>query len=261
MMSTRGNKDTKNKDINNTNSNNTPSKLNNTQQSDMLELKSDMKEIKSTIQQLASSLTSSHADLNQQITGAMNKINETLAALTTQVNNLQEKDKQRAQQIAEMESRINKLEQQTINQNIEIKFVPETETDPKATIKTIAESVGVVVADADVGKAYRIKRNKNIIIEFTSLSKKKEIMEKIKNHRIDSNTLYENTNKTNNNYIYINDELTPHNRRLLWMAKIKAREHKWKFVWIRDSHIYARRNENSKHIIINNSADIELIYE
>lgn len=190
MMSTRSNKDTKNKDINNTNSNNTPSKLNNTQQSDMLELKSDMKEIKSTIQQLASSLTSSHADLNQQITGAMNKINETLAALTTQVNNLQEKDKQRAQQITEMESRINKLEQQTINQNIEIKFVPETETDPKATIKTIAESVGVVVADADVGKAYRIKRNKNIIIEFTSLSKKEEIMEKIKNHRIDSNTLY-----------------------------------------------------------------------
>lgn len=86
-------------------------------------------------------------------------------------------------------------------------------------------------------------------------------MSKIKNHRIDINTLHDSTNIPTNNYIYINDELTPHNRRLLWMAKIKAKENKWKFVWIRDSHIYARRNENSSTIIINNSADIENINE
>lgn len=260
-MATRSSKDTKNKEVNNLNNNNTPIKNANTQQSDIIEIKSDMKEIKSTMQQLASTLASSHAELSKQMTEAMAKINNTLQTLTTQVNGLQEKDKERSQQISEMENRINKLEQQAINNNIEIKFVPEDERDPKSVIKTIAASVDVDLEEADVSKAYRIKRNKNIIIEFSSLSVKRKIMEKIKSHRIDANTVQHDTNKQNNKFIYINDELTAHNRRALWMAKLKARESNWKFVWVRNGRIFARKNENSPTIIINNNADIENINE
>lgn len=41
------------------------------------------------------------------------------------------------------------------------------------------------------------------------------------------------------------------------MSKTKATECEWKFVWVRNGCIYARKNENSCFIIINNEADLE----
>lgn len=62
-----------------------------------------------------------------------------------------------------------------------------------------------------------------------------------------------------NKFLYINDQLTFNNRRLLWLAKAKAKEAKWKFVWVRNDTIFARKNENSTLFVINNSAYIESI--
>lgn len=53
--------------------------------------------------------------------------------------------------------------------------------------------------------------------------------------------------------------MTANNRRLLWLGKTKAKEHNWKFVWVRNGYIYARKNEKTSPIIITNSADIESI--
>ena len=86
-------------------------------------------------------------------------------------------------------------------------------------------------------------------------------MSKIERHRIDEKIINntEGENSSNVKYIYINDQLTYNNRQLLWIAKTKAHEVKWKFVWVRNGNILARKNENSPSIIINNAADIESI--
>lgn len=89
-------------------------------------------------------------------------------------------------------------------------------------------------------------------------------MSKIHRHRIVVNELNKqnenNINKNNTtNYIFINDQLTPHNRRMLWLAKTKASESKWDFVWVRNGNIIAKKTENSTPIIIYNASDIEVI--
>lgn len=115
------------------------------------------------------------------------------------------------------------------------------------------------ICHVDIGSTYRVRKNNKIIVEFSSLTKKRELMSKLRGHRINANILNVDDNNQANQYIYINDELTPHNRRLLWMAKTKAKECQWKFVWVRSGYVYARKNENSSHIIIKNAADIETI--
>ena len=70
-------------------------------------------------------------------------------------------------------------------------------------------------------------------------------MSKIKRHRIDANIINQDNPDTNNKFIYINDQLTAYNRRLLWTAKTKAKECNWKFTWVRNGSICARKNENS----------------
>lgn len=232
----------------------------NMQQKDIAELKSGINELKTVMQQVAQNLSMLNAS-NIDVKDALTKINETLVNLTGQVNDLKKRDVEKSHQICELDNRIQRLEQQNVNKNIEINNVAEEHLDAAAVVKTISASVGMNISDADIESAYRIKKNNKIIVEFSSLTKKRELMSKIKGHRIDANVLKGDRSDTssNNNYIYVNDELTPHNRRLLWMAKTKAKECGWKFVWVRNGYIYARKNENSTHFIIKNTADIETI--
>lgn len=228
-------------------------------QSDVTELKSDMKELKTTMQQFAANMISLHTELKEQLSSAIIKINETLSSLSSRVNDLNERDREKTTQITEIDQRINKLEQIAICKNIEINNVCDTNIESEIVIKKIAASVGTELCDADISSAYRIKRNNKIIVEFSSLAKKRQLMSKINRRRVDANVLSENTSNPANSFIYVNDELTPRNRRLLWMSKTKAKECGWKFVWVRNGVIYARKNENSSAIVIINATDIETI--
>lgn len=85
-------------------------------------------------------------------------------------------------------------------------------------------------------------------------------MSKIKRHRIEANEINTNGNKDSSvKFIYINDQLTFNNRKLLWIAKTKAHEANWKYVWVKNGNIFARKIENAPSIIINNATDIESI--
>lgn len=215
-------------------------------------VQSDVNEIKTTMQTLAQNINISNTNIREDLQNALATITSAIANLTTQVNDIQYKNDENNKQIYEMNTRINKLEQQAINKNIEINNVQNQQMSADEVIKKIATSLN----------AFRLKINK-IIVEFCSINKKREVMEKIHAHRIDANVLnVEETNETDlntNNYIYVNDQLTANNRRLLWLAKTKAKECNWKYVWVKNGSIFARKIENATAIVINNAADIEAI--
>ncbi|XP_065367204.1 uncharacterized protein LOC135959969 [Calliphora vicina] len=228
-------------------------------QSDVTELKSDMKEIKSQIEMLASNVNTSNLQIKDEIQSALSTITQTLSTLVAQVSQLNDKDKQREKQINNMEMRMNKIEQQMIAKNIEIKNIDNKQISPFDVVKKIAASRNVEIKEEDISKAYRLKRQESkIIVEFLSLDKKTEFMSKIERHRVEASIINSNDNN-NSKYIYINDQLIYNYRQLLWVAKTKAHEANWKFVWVRNGNIFARKNENSPSIIINNAADIESI--
>lgn len=201
----------------------------------------------------------SNLQMQNDVRNALATITSSISNLSKQVSEIVEKDKLREKQINNMDSRINKLEQKIIERNIEIKNVENQQISPLEVVKKIAASRDVAIAEEDILRAYRIKNQKNkIIIEFSSLNKKQELMSKIERHRIDAKNSTE-SNNSSVKFIYINDQLTYNNRQLLWIAKTKARESKWKFIWVKNGNIYARKNENSPALIIKNAADIELI--
>lgn len=196
---------------------------------------------------------------NNYMAESLNKINNTLSNISSQVVELQNKDLEKSKQIREMDNKIRRLEQKALEKNIEITNANAVVMGAEAVVKKVAASVGVDVTDAHIDNAYSIKTKNKIIVEFSSLNKKKEIMRKMKRHRVDENVLDDENNNPTNRFIYINDELTADNRRILWMAKTKAKENGWRYVWVKDGRIYAKRNENCAQIIINNQSDIEKI--
>lgn len=218
--------------------------------------------VEKTIEQLSTNINTSNIQIKDEIQSALSTITTTLTALVDQVKKLNEKDQIRESQISAMDNRINKLEQEMLSKNIEIKNINNQQISAYEVVRAIGMSINVEINERDIDKAYRVKKqNNNIIIEFATLNKKIEFMDKIDRHRIDPKNVKINGENIvdSNTYIYINDHLTYNNRRLLWLAKTKAKEAKWKFVWVRNGTIFARKNENSTLIIINNSTDIEFI--
>lgn len=57
--------------------------------------------------------------------------------------------------------------------------------------------------------------------------------------------------------VFVNDELTQLNRYLLWKTKNKAKELQWKFVWVKDGRIMAKKEETTRIFYIRNEPDIE----
>lgn len=219
------------------------------------DIKLEIKDVKSTMEKL---INSSHVQLTNEIHNALTTITNTLSTLTDQVKELNEKGKQRDIQINLMEIRINDLEQQMISKNIEIKNVTNKQISPIDVVKKIGMSLNVNISEEDISRAHRLKKQENkIVVEFSTTSKKSEFMSKIVRHRVDANMI--NNSDDQNKYIYINDQLSFHNRRLLWLAKTKAKEANWKFAWVRNGHIFAKKNENSPLFTIKNNADIEVI--
>ncbi|XP_065368909.1 putative leucine-rich repeat-containing protein DDB_G0290503 [Calliphora vicina] len=223
---------------------------------DVSSMKTDINDIKTTMQELAKTIIENNTQMNTNLQTAITTITNSITTLTSQVSELCESNKEKEKQINEMDKRINDLEQQLLNKNIEIKNVTNKNMHPNDVVKKIANSLNVEINDNDISNSYTIKKSQKVIVEFTSVNKKRELLTKINRHRVDSSLINEDTN---NKFIYVNEHLTPYKRRLLWLAKTKAKDSNWRYVWIKNGNIYAKKNEISNPIIIFNASDIELI--
>ncbi|XP_037825241.1 uncharacterized protein LOC119613305 [Lucilia sericata] len=220
-------------------------------------VKSNLIELKTSVDQLSHKVTHSDDTFKEEMKNALSQITSTLSNLLTQMGEMREENKVNKKEIKEIDTKVNQMAQQMLNKKIEIKNIQNKDIQPNDVVKTIAGSINVNINEYDISDAYRLKNIKDkVIVEFTTYNKKREFMEKIKRHRIDGNII---NNDNNNSYIYINDCLTAHNRKLLWLAKTKAKEANWKYVWSRNGSIFARKTENTPAILIKNTADIELI--
>lgn len=220
-------------------------------------VKKDIHELKDSVEKLAINIHQSNISFKDEMKAVLSQITNSLSDLSQQMAEIRVESKQNKEELKEMDIKMNKMQQQIISKKIEIKNVNNDELNANDVVKTIASSINVQINEHDISDAYRLKNIKDkIIIEFTTHNKKREFMKNIKRHRIDASII---NNDSNNSFIYINDCLTAQNRKLLWLAKTKAKEVNWKFVWSRNGAIFARKTENAPVILINNSADIELI--
>ena len=125
------------------------------------------------------------------------------------------------------------------------------------TAVDIARAANITLTEYDIENAYRIKNNNKLIIKFKSNKLKRDIIKKCKELKLTCNKI--NNNNTNNDKkIFINDELTAYNRNLLWQTKNKAKDANWKYVWIKDGRILAKKNETARPFYIRKSSDINL---
>lgn len=167
--------------------------------------------------------------------------------------------------VDQIESKLNSREQWARRSNVEIYGIPEKKGENLMDlIKCISKRIDFpldVNNDLDfitrvAPKDHSSKRTKPIVVRFLARYKKDDFLSKARKFKLGARDLGFNDNKSQ---IYFNDHLTSANKSLLQRVKVKAKENKYLYTWVKNCAIMVRRSDTSPILHISSISDLNKI--
>lgn len=186
---------------------------------------------------------------NKKYEGKIKELTEEVTLLKTRCNN---KDN--------LLLKFENLDQYHRNRNLEIHGVPETQNEDCINIiVNIAKEHNIAIERDDIDVAHRLKKTNGrtppaIIAQFKTRQQRNLLLAKKKltilnNRNIPVTQIGDN--------IYINENLSPYFKNIFVKAKIYAREHGYRYVWVRNGKIFIKQNENSTSTVLYREEDLD----
>ncbi|KAJ0173853.1 hypothetical protein K1T71_011002 [Dendrolimus kikuchii] len=241
-------------------------------------------ELQASIQNINKVLSSSMAQQESKLSAVMSTISEikeqnnniqsTINFLSEEYHDIKKEfiriESERKDQylyIKTLETKIEDLERTSRATGLELRNIKQREGETKKTllelIMKIGEKIKVSIQPYEVKEIFRFKskaENKPIIVEFTSVIKKQEILEAIKqlkranNGQLESSVLGIQGPSTK---VFISETLTTKNKRLFTLARDFVKSHEYKYCWTSYGYIYIRRGDGQPAIRINSEGDLD----
>ena len=169
----------------------------------------------------------------------------------------------------ELSDAIDDIQKYSYQYNVKLLGVPECNERETAATSTelcvrLFNGMGVEVKAHDIDIAHRVPhRNasatgpKPIVCKFVRRVVKDEVIRQRKEaSKVKSEALGLSSDASLCN-VLVMEHLTPKAQNLLAEAKRFSKQHNFKFCWVKNAKIYLRKNEESRHIFINNLSDLE----
>lgn len=177
--------------------------------------------------------------------------------LKTSVAVLKTKCKEKDQVIEGLTRQLNTLEQYGRNRNLEIDNIEQVQGEDVENIAiTVAEKLRIVVKESDIEVAHRIpsKSNSNrplkIIVQLASRKLRDKILAaRRRANNFTSANIVGELGDYSRQTIYVNENLSPYFKDLLWRTKIRAKETGYKFVWFKFGKVLVRKDDQSRKTI------------
>lgn len=195
----------------------------------------------------------------QEMQNSFTLFNELYETMKTQQETLVKENKELSRKNEQLTQRVCELEQYSRMNNVEIKGIPTSQgEDCVAVLQKIGEKVGCTITSTDIDVVHRVpaKRESNIIARFCSRAKKAEFAAKAKKARLTTHCIGFSSNQ--DHPVYINDHLTPENKRLFAQALALKKEKKWQFLWVDNCRIKARKAPDSRVFRISKTSDLAI---
>ncbi|XP_059059109.1 uncharacterized protein LOC131852462 [Achroia grisella] len=163
--------------------------------------------------------------------------------------------------IKALETKINYMEQQGRDCNIEMSNVPENRNE---NLMLIATTLGTVInqkiEQSDIVFIHRVPhasrddtRPMNIIVKFASKFLRDSVLVACRRKRINTELLSV-TGPVQ--YIYVNEHLTVNNKLLFRECRQKAKDHNYKYVWVKKGVVLVRKTDHSRVLAVRTMHDI-----
>ncbi|XP_045453899.1 uncharacterized protein LOC123663254 [Melitaea cinxia] len=173
--------------------------------------------------------------------------------------------------IVELSRRLAVAEHHLRESNIEINGIPEHRFENVCSVaKQLAGTVGCSLDDCDIIHATRVAQLSN------ENNRPRPVVVKLKSPRLQDSLLaavavFNRKNpedKLSSKHlgiagtrvpIYVAEHLTPANKALHAAARIKGKENKYKYIWVRNGKIFVRKDEKCQAIQIRTNESLKLI--
>lgn len=178
------------------------------------------------------------------------------------IDDLVEKNKTLNKKVADLEQRVEEMEQYSRANAVEIQGVPEQKNeDVVSVVMGVGKALDMDITESMIDACHRLGRRTGpnspppgIIVKFVRRLDKEEILQK---RRVKRTLSTRHMNLSMDQPIYINEALTPVRRRLLAEARRIKREKGIKFLWVRGGKIFLRREESAPVVQVTCQADLD----
>uniref|UniRef100_A0A8D8Z3K0 FP protein C-terminal domain-containing protein n=2 Tax=Cacopsylla melanoneura TaxID=428564 RepID=A0A8D8Z3K0_9HEMI len=165
----------------------------------------------------------------------------------------------------ELKIRVNDLEQYSRRSNIQINNIPSSSEESVETIVCeMGQAIGVPINfGVDIQAAHRVPTQgssaKPIIVKFTNRQLRNRFIVEAKKSKPTCAKLdcTKNLLFASNTKIYVNDHLSPENKKLLFEARNCVRNKSAKSAWSKDGKIFIKRNETAAPVTIRDIQDLQ----
>lgn len=214
-------------------------------------------------ERIADEACSVNADMKSEIEEfrrSLSFMNEMVEKLKKENDALKATNQSLTSRNSVLEKRLSEMEQYSRKNNVEIKGVPSTKGEScVAIVQAIGDKVECPVSESDLDVVHRVPSKADtphIIVRFCSRAKKAEFLSKARKARLQTKDL--GMHEAGSRAVYVNEHLTPENKRLFAKALKLKKENEWQFLWTDDCLIKARKTEDSKVLRIREEADLEI---
>lgn len=176
---------------------------------------------------------------------------KTIEGMQDKIGGLETMISERETVIKELQLAVDRTEQYSRRNNIEIQGIPKQDTENLVSVvQDLAEKLQLPVPEeAEIESVHRLRAKEEktpaIMARFTSRKTRDQWIEKRMALRLDN--------------IYINENLTPRMKNLLWKTKSAAKANSFQFVWTRNGKILARKAPGATVIQVEHDSDLDKI--
>lgn len=207
--------------------------------------------------------TDFYAESYDEMVKLQKETNDLIKTQAKKINDLQNRCQHLETVNSALEMRVHAIEQEDKNRNLEITGLENRPNESiPVLVNTIASKLEVNPGDLDnVERAWRHNKGKKtsennkcppLIIRFRTTTAKEEWYNRRNRIRKNSDVFSDGSSTP----VYINENLTNHNKELLWNAKQKLKA-TFKFIWVKYGRVLCRKDENSRVIPLYSTMDIE----
>ncbi|KAB0790019.1 hypothetical protein PPYR_15688 [Photinus pyralis] len=173
--------------------------------------------------------------------------------LKEEIKGLKRMLERKDEQIAELDVRVNVLEQRSKRKYVEIHGVSDNDQiSPENQFEKIAQSVGCGNITPITVTKIKLANSSFLLAKMESAELKRTFLKKGKQWWANLSEL----EKKSNAKLYFNENLTPQNRKMLKEAKIRAKIYNFKYVWVSEGRILVRKDDNQRAFRINSLSDV-----
>ncbi|XP_046966955.1 uncharacterized protein LOC124534966 [Vanessa cardui] len=197
-------------------------------------------------------------------------IKKDLSARNEVIKTLQLENKTLHSKVNDLQTRLTLVENQSRASNLEIQCIPEHRSENiTSTVKQLAANVKYNLSDTDIQSCSRIMkinkespRPRSVLVKFSSPRVRDNFLAatiafnkqaKCKEDKLNTSHLGIGGNKQP---IYVTEHLPPATKALHAEARIKAKELKYEFVWIKNGRVFMRKSKSSDYKIIKSSESL-----